>query len=68
MPEPVIPPRMCPHCGAVGATRLGHCKVCSAPVCEKCGNTQYAHGVKEVTHNACLRQTGDSFSMIKFVE
>ena len=68
MPEPAIPKRMCSHCGSMGSTRLGHCKVCGMLVCEKCGNSQYAHGTREVVHNSCLGKTGDSFSMIKFVE
>lgn len=68
MPERAIPTKLCAHCGSMGAVRLGYCKVCRIAVCEKCGNTQYAHGEKEVTHNTCLDQTGDSFSMIKFVK
>lgn len=60
--------KFCPHCGAVGTLRLGHCKVCGLAVCERCGNVQYAHGEREATHNECLNKSGDSFSMIKFVK
>jgi hypothetical protein len=37
-------------------------------VCEKCGNIQHCGGDREVVHNECLSDTGDSFSMIKFVK
>ena len=59
--------KFCPHCGATDAHRLGHCKVCGLSVCEKCGNIQHSHGEQEVVHNECLSDSGDSFSMIKFI-
>ena len=58
----------CPHCGATESRRLGHCKVCGLSVCEKCGNIQHSHGEHEVVHDECLKDSGDSFSMIKFVK
>ena len=58
----------CPHCGAVDSERLGPCRVCRRAVCEKCGNIQHCGGDREVVHNECLSETGDSFSMIKFVK
>jgi len=60
--------RFCPHCGAVGTARIGHCSVCGLAVCEKCGNIQHVKGEKQVIHNECLHRSGDSFSMIKFVK
>ncbi len=60
--------RFCAHCGATDSTRLGTCKVCKLTVCDNCGNIQHAHGEREVVHDECLKKTGDSFSMIKFVE
>lgn len=61
-------PRFCPHCGAVGSRRLGACDVCQLTVCERCGNYQHIGGSKRLVHDECLRKTGDSFSMIKFVK
>jgi hypothetical protein len=60
--------RFCPHCGATDSTRLGSCKVCGLTVCEKCGNIQHSHGEREIVHDECLKDTSDSFSMIKFVD
>jgi hypothetical protein len=60
--------KFCPHCGAFGAPRLGSCSVCRLSVCEKCGNVQHIKGERTVIHNECLRESGDSFSMIKFVK
>ncbi|MBW6467923.1 MAG: hypothetical protein RQ731_06480 [Anaerosomatales bacterium] len=60
--------KFCPHCGAFGAPRLGSCNVCRLSVCEKCGNYQHIKGERTVIHNECLRNSGDSFSMIKFVK
>jgi ribosomal protein L37AE/L43A len=61
-------PRVCPHCGSLGMRRIGYCKVCNLTVCEHCGNVQYAGGQQEPMHNDCLRNAGDTFSMIKFVK
>ena len=61
-------PRFCPHCGAVEAVRLGSCHICKLAACEKCGNIQHAKGEKQIVHNECLKDSGDSFSMIKFVK
>jgi ribosomal protein L32 len=47
---------------------LGDCSVCHRTVCEKCGNTQFSHGERHVTHNACLKKTDGGFKMIKFVD
>jgi hypothetical protein len=52
----------------MGTARLGHCKVCSQAVCERCGNIQHVKGVREPVHDSCLAKTGDSFSMIKFIK
>lgn len=60
--------QFCPHCGSMGTARLGHCKVCSQAVCERCGNIQHVKGVREPVHDTCLAKTGDSFSMIKFIK
>jgi NMD protein affecting ribosome stability and mRNA decay len=59
--------KMCRHCGAMDAARLGLCSVCSLSVCEKCGNVQHVRGEKRVTHNSCLKDDEGGFSMIKFV-
>ncbi|MDZ4064587.1 MAG: hypothetical protein U1E22_07965 [Coriobacteriia bacterium] len=66
MTDPTV--RFCPHCGAIGARRLGHCKVCKLAVCERCGNIQHVQGETEIVHNECLKNSGGSFSMIKFVK
>lgn len=58
----------CPHCGAVGARRLGPCRVCGLSVCDQCGNIQHAGGERRPVHDACLRESGDAFSMIRFVK
>lgn len=60
--------KFCPHCGAVGAVRLGRCKACRLAVCEKCGNIQHVSGEREIIHDECLRESGGSFSMIKFIK
>jgi len=60
--------RVCPHCGAENAQRIGPCSVCDCTVCEKCGNVQYIRGERRVVHDECLGKTADSFSMIKFVK
>lgn len=60
--------KFCPHCGAFGAPRIGACHVCGLSVCESCGNIQYIKGERQVIHDACLRNSGESFSMIKFVK
>lgn len=60
--------QLCPHCGSFGARRLGSCKVCRFPVCEKCGNVQHIKGERRAVHDVCLRDSGDAFSMIKFVK
>ena len=59
---------MCIHCGAIGASRLGNCSVCTFAVCAKCGNIQHVRGDKRVTHNDCLKHDEGGFSMIKFVK
>jgi hypothetical protein len=59
---------MCPFCGATDTRRIGECSVCHHLVCEKCGNTQFAQGVRHVTHNACLKKADGGFKMIKFVD
>jgi hypothetical protein len=60
--------KFCPHCGAFGTPRLGSCSVCHLSVCEKCGNIQHIKGERTIIHNECLRDSGDSFTMIKFVK
>ncbi len=60
--------RFCVYCGAVGAAHLGPCSVCGQRVCEKCGNIQHIKGECKPIHDACLKDSGDSFSMIKFVK
>lgn len=60
--------RFCAHCGAVGAVRIGTCSVCTQGVCEKCGNIQHIKGEIKIIHDVCLKESGDSFSMIKFVK
>jgi len=60
--------KFCPHCGAVGTRRLGSCDVCGLVVCERCGNVQHSGGECRIIHDVCLRKSGDSFSMIKFVK
>jgi hypothetical protein len=59
--------RMCRHCGAIDSRRLGVCSVCDLAVCERCGNVQFVHGERRVTHDACLSQQDEGFTMIKFV-
>ena len=59
--------RMCRHCGAIDAPRLGTCSVCELSVCEKCGNVQFVHGERRVTHDVCLSKNEEGFTMIKFV-
>lgn len=60
--------RVCSHCGAKGAVRLGYCDVCEGPVCDHCGNTQHILGEKRVIHDSCLRDAGDGmFKMIRFI-
>lgn len=66
MAQPGI--KFCPHCGSVGAARIGPCTVCGLAVCERCGNTQHIKGERTAVHDACLSKTGDSFSMIKFIK
>lgn len=66
--EPVLH-RMCVHCGAEGARRLGRCHECGDTVCEKCGNTQHVLGESRVLHDFCLKESQSAgFSMIKFVK
>lgn len=61
--------RICPHCGSVGAERLGYCDACGTAVCEKCGNTQISLSSRKVMHDSCLKECVESsFSMIKFVK
>jgi hypothetical protein len=60
--------RMCRHCGAPDARKLGFCSVCELAVCDHCGNVQYVRGERRIVHNACLRNDENSFSMIKFVK
>lgn len=60
--------RLCRHCGAVDARRLGQCVVCELAVCERCGNVQYNHGERKVIHDACLAQDDSGFTMIRFVK
>jgi hypothetical protein len=59
--------RLCRHCGAVDAARIGQCVVCGLSVCERCGNVQHTHGERRIIHDSCLRQDGGGFTMIKFV-
>ena len=59
--------RMCRHCGAVDAVKLGQCSVCAMAVCDRCGNVQYSHGERRITHNRCLADDDAGFKMIKFV-
>lgn len=59
--------RMCRHCGAIDAPKLGQCVVCDLAVCEKCGNVQHTHGERRVIHDACLKEDDSGFTMIKFV-
>jgi hypothetical protein len=60
--------RLCRHCGAVDAPKLGACVVCELAVCERCGNVQHTHGERRVIHDECLSKDGESgFTMIKFV-
>ena len=63
--------RFCLHCGAANVLRLGDCTVCHEMVCERCGNTQFAQGVRTAIHDQCLKHGEDAdsgFSMIKFVK
>ena len=61
--------KICMHCGAVGAMRLGHCVECGDVVCERCGNTHLSLGQTRILHDACLKHASEaSFSMIKFVK
>ena len=62
------PVKFCPHCGAVGSTRLGKCHVCKLTVCEKCGNIQHSKGETQIVHDECLHKGDGSFSMIKIVK
>ena len=69
MPEASRPLEgMCRHCGAVKSSHLGYCSVCDMAVCEKCGNTQFVGGVRKITHDLCLRESGGGFTMIKLVK
>ena len=68
VPQPALY-KICVHCGAEGALRLGRCHECGDAVCEKCGNTQHVLGESRVLHDFCLKQSESScFSMIKFVK
>lgn len=58
---------ICRHCGAVDPRRLGLCSACGLSVCDKCGDIQHVRGEKNVIHNACLKEDGGGFTMIKFV-
>ena len=60
--------RFCSHCGAIGAQRIGYCKVCDISVCERCGNIQHIQGEKQAIHDECLNKASSGFSMIKFVK
>jgi len=60
--------RMCRHCGAVEAARLGECVVCGLAVCDKCGNIQHTGGQRRVIHDSCLSEDDSGFTMIKFVK
>lgn len=60
--------RLCRHCGAVDARKLGQCSVCEMAVCERCGNVQHGHGERKVTHDSCLAQADTGFTMIRFVK
>lgn len=60
--------KFCPHCGSFGSPRLGACHICGLSVCEKCGNIQHIKGERRIIHNECLRDSGDSFTMIKFIK
>lgn len=58
----------CSYCATEDPTRLGICWVCDQAVCDKCGNVQYVKGERKVVHRACLNNSDDGFSMIKFVK
>jgi len=60
--------RLCRHCGAVDAYKLGQCVVCEMSVCEKCGNTQHTHGERRIIHDDCLKNDDAGFTMIRFVK
>ena len=60
--------RLCRHCGAVDAPKLGQCTVCDLAVCDRCGNVQHVHGERRVIHNACLADGDHCFTMIRFVK
>jgi len=60
--------RLCRHCGAVDAPKLGQCTVCGMAVCDRCGNVQHVHGERRVIHDACLSESDHGFTMIKFVK
>jgi hypothetical protein len=61
--------RMCYHCGAPDALRLGTCRVCDEAVCERCGNTDHVKGEITAIHEKCRAKDGDGgFTMIKFVK
>jgi len=60
--------RLCRHCGAVDATRLGQCVVCDMAVCDKCGNIQHTHGECRIIHDSCLKEDEGGFTMIRFVK
>jgi hypothetical protein len=60
--------RLCRHCGAVDARKLGQCVVCELAVCERCGNVQHNRGERKVIHDACLAHDDSGFTMIRFVK
>jgi hypothetical protein len=60
--------RLCRHCGALDARKLGQCVVCDMAVCERCGNVQHTHGERRVIHDECLSKDENAFTMIRFVK
>ncbi len=58
----------CMYCAIKNPSNLGVCWVCEVDVCDSCGNVQYVNGERRVVHRACLRQSDEGFSMIKFVK
>jgi len=60
--------RMCRHCGAIDARKLGQCTVCDMAVCERCGNVQHTCGERKIIHDDCLSRDENAFTMIKFVK
>jgi hypothetical protein len=60
--------RLCRHCGAVDARKLGPCTVCEMAVCERCGNVQHTRGERKIIHDNCLASDENAFTMIKFVK